>query len=600
MPQPLRVLIVEDDLMQARAFALKLLKNTPPFEVEATRDAEKALDLLAEKRFDAVTLDHHLPAMSGLEALKAIKRRYPNLPVVMLTGQGDEQVAVQAMRAGAADYLTKAPEQIDMLPRVVERAVREVRLAQQLEESRRRYYDLFHDADLAIFVVDAATLQIVEVNRSAQSLLELPEDVILQKAFFNLVSPEQQSIFESFIEEIKKSGRAKAEGLLLLRKERRTTPVDVSGSLVQSGRRQLIELFASDVSEKLRLNRQLQLSRQRLLSLFNGITDLIGVLDGERRIQMANRRWVEHAGKAPKELIHQRCHQVLFGTDAPCSGCPAMETLADGKTRFLEVVHQAHVYHIWTFPMRNEAQQPEYIIEYVKDVTEQKEMERQLIKSEKMAAVGLLATGIAHELRNPLNIIESARYGIEMELAQRTPEIDKKLSVIRSNIQRASAIIDNLLYFARSSEFAKERVDVAETLHSTMALLLQEAERRGVRMSVVCPQEARAFVNLDSLKQVFLNLILNAVQAMPGGGELIVRCRTSGDRVIVEFEDTGVGISAENQKLLFTPFFTTKKPEEGTGLGLYISYMLMKREGGDISCSTAGKGTTFTVTLPAA
>lgn len=603
MPPSPRVLVIEDDAQQARIIQLRLTKHTTPYAVQTVSDTPAAFEKLAAQTFDVITLDYHLPSMTGLDALQAIKKLYPYIPVVMLTGQGDEQIAVQAMRMGAHDYLTKGPDHFDLLPRILARAIRENQLSQQLEQSRKRYFDLFHNANVAIFVIDAETLQISQINQSAEALLSLPDEVWRQKAFFNLVTPEQQALVETLMANIKKSGRAQADNVILITRDKQSVPTDISGSLVQSGEQRLIELFVTDISEKLRMHRQVLLSQQRLLSLFNGITDLICVIDSQFTLQMGNKRYLEFTSNTTRSLAKKKCHQALFNLETPCKTCPAMKTYASGKDNFVEIYHDDHIYHIWTFPMRNLAGQPEFIVEYTKDVTEQKDMERQLIKSEKLASVGLLSSGIAHELRNPLNIIETARYAVEVELDHQFPEIDKKLRTIRSNIQRASSIIDNLLHFSRHSEFSKERVDVGLLIKSTLSLLSEEVRRQHVKLAFTLSETPRVFINIDSLKQVFLNIILNAVQAMPNGGELAVRSSISSDQewVLVEFKDSGVGISRENMKHIFTPFFTTKGPAEGTGLGLYISYALLKREGADIQCeSKEGKGSTFTVKLPAA
>lgn len=603
MAQQPRVLVIEDDVQQSRVIQLRLKKYTPPFSVDSAHDVPAAFELLAKNAYDVVTLDYHLPSMTGLDALQAIKKQYPQVPVVMLTGQGDEQIAVQAMRMGAQDYLTKAPEHFELLPRVLARAIRENQLSQQLEQSRRRYYDLFHNANLAIFVIDAETMQIMQSNESAKSLLLHSEDVLRQKAFFNIVSPEQQTLIETLIDNIQKNGRAQAENVLLMTAEKHPVPTDISGSLVHSGDHRLIELFVTDISEKLRMHRQLQLSQQRLLALFNGITDLICVLDGQFTLHMGNKRYLEFTGNTVKSLVSKKCHEALFGLDSPCQNCPAVLTQKSGNNNFYEMYHKERVYHIWTFPMRNLAGQPEFVVEYLKDVTEQKDMERQFIKSEKLASIGLLSSGIAHELRNPLNIIESARYAVELELDHRFPEVDKKLRTIRASILRASAIIDNLLHFSRHSQFTRERVDVNALVRSTLSLMSEEIKRQHVKVIYALAESPRVFVNIDSLKQVFLNVILNAVQAMPNGGELNVRTASSedGEWVLVEFCDSGPGIDPANLPHIFTPFFTTKGPTEGTGLGLYISYTLIKREGGDLQCrSEVGKGSTFIVKLPVA
>ncbi|HRZ78272.1 MAG TPA: ATP-binding protein, partial [Bacteroidales bacterium] len=258
-------------------------------------------------------------------------------------------------------------------------------------------------------------------------------------------------------------------------------------------------------------------------------------------------------------------------------------------------------YHIWTFPMAGLDGKPEFLVEYAKDVTDQKEIEKQLIKSEKLATIGLLSSGIAHELRNPLNIIETARYSIEDGLGHTQPEIDRKLEIIKKNIRRASVIIENLLQFSRHSVHEREPVDVEKLIDTTLSLVEKETSVRNIILEKGYGGVPRVFFSLDSLKQVFLNIIYNAVQAMPSGGVLRIITTASSDEkwVNVEFTDSGVGISPENLSHIFTPFFSTKRESGGTGLGLYLSYTIIKREGGDILArSREGSGTTFTVRLP--
>ena len=596
-----KILVIEDDVQQARYFQLLLGRYEPSFQVDVANDAPDALEKLSKNQYDVLTVDYHLPSMTGIELLVQIKQKYVHLPVIMVTGQGDEQVAVEAMRHGAHDYLTKAREYLELLPRILLRAIRENSLARQLEESRQRYYELFHHANIAIFVVDAETIHIQQMNECAQELLGLSVDAGRQKAFFNLVSPGQQSLIENLFKNIKVNGRATAENVQLLHQEKQTIPTDISGSFVQSGEHGLIELFITDIREKLAMLRQLQISQQRLLALFNGITDMICVLATDYKLLMGNKRYLEFTGNTSKSIANKRCYEALFNRNEPCEICPALKTYETGESNFVEIYHSDRIYHLWTFPMQNINGRPEYLVEYIKDVTEDKDLERQLIKAEKLASIGLLSSGIAHELRNPLNIIETARYSIETQLDHKSAEISKRLDVIKSNVKRSSAIIDNLLQFSRHSELKKEFIDLEALIKSTISLLYKEMMRLKVQPLLALGDTPNVYLNLDSLKQVFLNIIQNAIQALPHGGDLRVKSTSSDDErwVFVDFIDNGPGIPEENLKHIFTPFFTTKAPNKGTGLGLYLSYTLLKREGGDMKVeSQVGKGSTFRVILP--
>lgn len=603
MQRDYKVLIIEDNRQQARYFQVLLSRHEPPFLVDVASDAPEAFYKLAAESFDAITIDYHLPSITGVELLTQIRQKYPYLPIIMVTGQGDERIAVEAMRKGAQDYITKTREYLELLPRILIRAIRESTLTKQLEESRQRYYELFHNANIAIFVIDADTTHIQQMNKCAEQLLGISYEIGRQKAFFNVVAPEQQSVIEILFKNIKENGTATVENIRLLHHEKRVVPTDINGSYVKSNSHGLIELFVTDIREKLAMTRQLQLSQQRLLSLFNGITDLICVLSTDYKLLMGNKRYLEFTSNTTKSINNKKCYEALFNRSEPCPTCPALKTYQSGDSHFIEMLHDDRIYHIWTFPMQSHDGRPEYIVEYAKDVTEDKEMERQLIKSEKLASVGLLSSGIAHELRNPLNIIETARYSIEASSTPLSPDISQKLSVIKSNVKRASGIIDNLLQFSRNSNLAKEQIDLSSLIKSTVSLLYKEMGRLNIQALLAINDPPRVYLNLDSLKQVFLNIIQNAIHAMPNGGQLRIKTSTTVDKkwVIVEFKDNGDGISEENLTHIFTPFFTTKAPNEGTGLGLYLSYTLLKREGGDIEVeSTLKEGSTFRVRLPVA
>jgi len=598
-----QILIIEDHPEQAHLMELILKRHGQPFAVQIIHDPEEGLARLRQEPADALVLDYSLPKMSGLEVLQVIKQEHPGLPVIMVTGQGDERIAVEAMRHGVYDYLVKTKDFLDLLPRVVTRAIEERQLSSRLEQSEQRYFALFDKASIAIFIAEADSYQLRQANGMALKLTSYPVEALLEKSLLQICASRSLPEVEAFLARIKREGQANLDQVMLIRRDQHLLPVDLSGSLVSIGERQVIQCFARDISEKLKMQRQLLLSRQRLISLFDGITDPISVQDRDHNLIMGNKRYVEMTAGNTPGLTGCKCHKALFGSDVPCPNCPAFETYRTGESRFIEIIHQGRTFDLWTFPMAGLDGRPEFLVEYAKDVTEEKEIEKQLIKSEKLASIGLLSSGIAHELRNPLNIIETARYSIEDGLSHRQPEIDRKLEIIKKNVRRASVIIENLLQFSRHSEYERERIDVEKLADTTLSLVEKETAVRNINLERGYGGVPKVYFSLDSLKQVFLNIIYNAVQAMPNGGVLRIVTTASADGgwVDVEFSDNGVGIPAENLDHIFTPFFSTKRESGGTGLGLYLSYAIIRREGGDILArSREGIGTTFTVKLPVA
>jgi len=234
------------------------------------------------------------------------------------------------------------------------------------------------------------------------------------------------------------------------------------------------------------------------------------------------------------------------------------------------------------------------------DVSDRKRLESQLIQSEKMAAIGQLAAGIAHEIRNPLGIIMNALYDLSEILDTDNPEVWEDLQIARDEIVRAQEIITNLLEFSRESVAEMEEVNLNDLLRKTLQLMQKYLQTNTVKVVISLGKVGTCLANQNALRQVFLNLITNAVQAMPNGGELRLRThRTANKQVLIEVSDTGVGIPERHLNNIFNPFFTTKEPGQGTGLGLSVVHSVIKRYQGNITVrSKPDVGTTFLIELP--
>jgi PAS domain S-box-containing protein len=234
------------------------------------------------------------------------------------------------------------------------------------------------------------------------------------------------------------------------------------------------------------------------------------------------------------------------------------------------------------------------------DISDRKQLESQLIQSEKMAAIGQLAAGIAHELRNPLAIVMNALYDLHQIVDGTNPEVREDLRIAEEEIGRAQAIIKNLLEFSRESGAELDRLDVNELLTRTLQLMQKYLQDNGVAVTAELGAIPPCLANGNAMRQIVLNLITNAVQAMPEGGTLVVRTTLAGDRAIrLEVRDTGVGIPPEHLQDIFNPFYTTKAPGQGTGLGLSVVHSILQRYHGQIRVdSEVGVGTTFTIDLP--
>jgi two-component system sensor histidine kinase HydH len=224
--------------------------------------------------------------------------------------------------------------------------------------------------------------------------------------------------------------------------------------------------------------------------------------------------------------------------------------------------------------------------------------EEQLRLADRLSALGELSAGMAHEIRNPLGSIKGA---VEILKDDYGPDDAKYefIQILQKETERLNRIVQEFLGFARPKQPEFRVADVNEAVESVLTLIMQEARKTGVTVEKKLDRSIGKR-NLDPgmLKQAFLNLVLNAIQAMPQGGVLTVESGLRNDAIEVKISDTGEGITEEHRKKLFNPFFTTKK--NGTGLGLAITYRIIENHRGRIDvASEPGKGSTFTVRIPA-
>ncbi len=225
-------------------------------------------------------------------------------------------------------------------------------------------------------------------------------------------------------------------------------------------------------------------------------------------------------------------------------------------------------------------------------------MRAQLVEKEKMVALGQIAAGVAHEVGNPLSSISSI-----VQMLKRNPSkvlMPEQLDLIETHIQRISGTVRQLVTMSRPGADRWELVDVGRTLEEAVRLISFDRRARKVDIDFEPPSSLpRTYALRGQLQQVFINLSLNALDAMPAGGQLGIRAQKRRGNIVVRVEDTGCGIAPEVGRRVFEPFFTTKDPGRGTGLGLSVSYGIIQTHGGRIDfVSTVGKGTVFTVQLP--
>jgi two-component system NtrC family sensor kinase len=352
------------------------------------------------------------------------------------------------------------------------------------------------------------------------------------------------------------------------------------------------------------MHAELLRSRNTLRALFDNLPSGLYIVDPHYNLVAVNLSRARRAGQTPKLLVGQRCFSALHGRAEPCRGCRVGETLDSGGSTLRNERRGGEddltEWEISTYPILDEAEQVVQAIMVEQDVTERRRLEGVLVQSEKLAAVGQLAAGVAHEINNPLTAIIANAQLLQRGLP-RNNDLQESIELILRAGERATQVMRNLLDFARKEQYHLAPTDVNDTVQRALALVQHELVSRRIQLEFVPALELPLVeASQDHLLGVWLNILLNAIDALDVESPRlrIVTCQ-AGETVHVSIADNGRGIPAERLERIFEPFYTTKTSGRGTGLGLSVCRQVIKQHGGQILVeSQVGVGTEFTVVLP--
>jgi two-component system NtrC family sensor kinase len=386
-----------------------------------------------------------------------------------------------------------------------------------------------------------------------------------------------------------------------------------------------VERFLAFISERLQplsialdrilLEYHLKYTALQWESTFDGIKDPIAIIDIDYEVVRANRHF--SGGSTGRERTFEKnCHRVLAGAESICRGCPVAAALETGLPQKGMIKRGSHIFEVSTYPIRlqGDAISTNVINHYV-DVTDARELHGRMVQSEKMAAIGLLAGNIAHELNNPLTGIRSLAQVLLSELPE--GQLHDDIREVENAAGRSQKIIENLLDFSKGGTEEKQvRMSLNEIVRRTLPML-KTAMREHRSELHLSEEEGEVRVEPHLMQQVVFNLVNNACQAMKDAGTITIETSMTPERGTAGVQganagevqdrrwcelhiiDTGVGIPPEIIESIFEPFFTTKEKGQGTGLGLSMSQSVIQKFGGEIAVkSVIGEGTHFTVRLP--
>ncbi len=368
----------------------------------------------------------------------------------------------------------------------------------------------------------------------------------------------------------------------------------VLGGLTYLQHRRRAEALEGEIARR---THELREARATLQAILDNTPSALMVLDSKFRVIEANRS-AERVHDL--SLVGHRCHERLAGLEVPCESCPAQNTFETGQgqasTEHMTDPRTGEVLTIETHPLDlPSGERCTLVVERV--VTEQRKLQARLVHQEKMAAFGLLAAGIAHDLGNPLSSIEMYLQLLQQGDLENEPR--KMVHTIREETARLGRIIRELVDFARRRRDEASLVSVQSVVEDTLRLLRHEPRMRNIevheRFDPTCPPVE---IVEDHLIQVTMNLLINAIDAMPEGGRLEVQTQALPNAVVLRVKDNGMGMDRTVLSRCFEPLFTTKEVGRGTGLGLSICRDITQEAGGNIELhSSPGRGTTAVVRL---
>ncbi len=473
-------------------------------------------------------------------------------------------------------------------------------------EAERRYRELFDNIQEGVFF-STPDGRFIEVNdalvrilgyRSREDLLQA--DIRTQVCF----SPEQ---YEELARQMQEHGAVRNHEETLCRQDGSAVQVLINAFAVRDAQQRMVQYrgVMLDISGLKTFQSELQRERDFSGKILNNTQSLILVADTAGLVSYANRRWYD-MGYQQNQLLSRPLEELIIPGRRQALNEAFASTLAGQQVDNLEVQIMHSEGRVGYFsmnlsPMRDEQGNVASIVVVMSDITDAATLQAKLLHTEKMAAVGQLVSGVAHEVNNPLTAILGFA-----DLLMENPEVPesarKDLRVILEQAQRTKQIVQNLLSFARQMPPQRKPVQLNTILSRTVQLRSYDLHSRGVQVvEQFDPELPQAIGDAHQLQQVFLNILNNAYDAVRDTGRparIEIRTTNLGGFVEVLFRDNGYGISFPER--IFDPFFTTKEIGKGTGLGLSICYGIVREHGGEILChnNAGGEGATFVVRLP--
>ncbi|HYA26434.1 MAG TPA: ATP-binding protein, partial [Thermodesulfovibrionales bacterium] len=348
--------------------------------------------------------------------------------------------------------------------------------------------------------------------------------------------------------------------------------------------------------ESAKLFEQVSFAEAELENIFRSISDMVYFTDMDYTIRSINNAVSERLGMPEVEIVGKKCYEVFHNMNEPWKACPHHKTV-ETKKSFIEEVEDpktGETFLTSTSPIFDTSGNFLGAVHIVRDITELQHIRERLATAERMAALGEVAAKVAHEIRNPLVSIGGFAQRLENKLDGNLKEY---ATIIAREVKRLEDILKDILGFVKEVRLAIKPVDVNALMRNVLSLVESDAVERGIAMESSFGDIPEVLVDSDRIKEAFLNIMNNSIQAVGTAGRITTRTYPVNGNVAVEIVDTGYGIAEKDLPFIFDPFYTTKPT--GTGLGLAITRRIIEEHKGRIEVkSRPGEGTAIKVLLP--